>query len=144
MTRIPLVSRDLYFVLLSLNSARQKICMLNTTHCAIDRLQAQLASYLSCLIQFGFVHCIPNLSHSSRMPKAMANDEDLIPLTELDPVDQIYQGCDSDGGLQLQSQLAIRAHSREPIPPEQLVALALTEVCCTLGQGKVSHPGRRS
>ena len=62
----------------------------------------------------------------------------LIPLEDLAPSDDIYQGVDGDFRLLLRSSLSFwERYHYFPVTERHLVALALTEVCCTMGKGKV-------
>lgn len=69
----------------------------------------------------------------------------LVQLKDLAPSDKIYQGVNSDGCLLLRSGLVYHGRGYvHPVTERHLVALALTEVCCELGKGKVRtslHPG---
>lgn len=59
-------------------------------------------------------------------------------LSELPPSDEIYQGVDDNGWLLLRSNLVYNQRAYVYAVKERLlVALALTEVCCEMGKGKV-------
>ena len=69
----------------------------------------------------------------------------LIPLEDLAPSDDIYQGVDEDFRILLRSSLGFRNRfALWPVTERHLVALALTEVCCTMGKGKVRIDFRTS
>ena len=64
----------------------------------------------------------------------------LIALDTLAPSDKIYQGVNKDGWLLLRSSLIYQEReSIYPVTERLLVALALTEVCCDVGKGKVNR-----
>ena len=59
-------------------------------------------------------------------------------LSELAPSDKIYEGVNDKGWLLLRSNLVYNQKFYVyPVTARQLVALALTEVCCETGKGKV-------
>ena len=61
----------------------------------------------------------------------------LLQVDALPPSDKIYQGV-QDGGLLLRSSLVYhQSPSVYTLTERHLVALALTEVCCDIGKGKV-------
>ena len=67
------------------------------------------------------------------------NLQGLISLDTLSPSDKIYQGVNDDGGLVLRSGLVYQEkESIYTVTERHLVALALTEICCKLGKGKVT------
>ena len=74
----------------------------------------------------------------------MPRDKLVSALVDLDPQESIDEGLDQEGGLQFRANLeqfvGQTAHGRTPIEDAQLVAMSLTESCCKLGIGKVSHP----
>lgn len=56
----------------------------------------------------------------------------------LSPSDKIYQGVNQDGWLLLRSSLVYhQKESTYALTERHLVALALTEICCDIGRGKV-------
>ena len=62
----------------------------------------------------------------------------LLMLSELPPSDKIYQGVNDNGWLLLRSNLVYNQKAYVYAVTERLlVALALTEVCCKMGKGKV-------
>ena len=61
-----------------------------------------------------------------------------IPLAEIPLTEGLFQGMNDDGELLLrQSVIRPVRGSRGFLPERSLVALALTEVCCRIGRGKV-------
>ena len=68
----------------------------------------------------------------------------LLQIDALPASDSIYQGV-QDGGLLLRSSLVYhQGASVYAVTERQLVALALTEVCCDVGKGKVKANARTS
>ena len=62
----------------------------------------------------------------------------LLALSELAPSDKIYEGVNDKGWLLLRSNLVYNQKAYVHAVTERLlVALALTEVCCKTGKGKV-------
>ena len=71
--------------------------------------------------------------------KKKRNPRYQIPLGDLSPSDRIYDTVEDDQRLLFRTHLGFyHSGGVKSLEDSQLVALALTEVCCDKGKGKVS------
>ena len=79
------------------------------------------------------------LSHPASRYKMAGNHlRHLTPLKDLSPLKKVYQGINEDGRVWLRSSLIYHdTPNIFNVTERHLVALALTEVCCEQGKGKV-------